>query len=134
MITGLDHVTIIVKDQNAAIEQFKTIFGTDKVRRTEPNPGRAYRAVHFDFGSNNNIEIITPTDQHGPWARRLAANGDGVYLYALRVDNLRKTVDELRAKGVRLVDDPGPGTGPITNLVCIHPKSAGGAMILLQEK
>ena len=133
MFKDLDHVTIIVKDLDAAVAQFKTILGTDKVRRSEPTPGRGYRAVHFDFGSTN-IEVITPTDQHGPWARRLAANGDGVYLYALKVDNLRKTVDELRSKGVRLVDDPGPGTGPITNLVCIHPKSAGGAMILLLER
>lgn len=132
MIKGLDHVTIIVKDLDGAIAQYKTILGMDKVRRSEPTPGRGYRAVHFDFGATN-IEMITPTNDYGPWARRLAANGDGLYLVALKVDNLRKSVDELRSKNVRLVDDPGPDTGPITNLVCVHPKSANGVMFLLTE-
>ena len=32
MITGLNHVTILVKDWEKTIEQFKTIFDTDQVR------------------------------------------------------------------------------------------------------
>lgn len=133
MIKGLDHVTILVKDLEGAIAQYKTLLGTDTVRRSEPRPGRGYQPAVFSFGSTN-IELITPTDAHGPWARRLAANGDGLYLVALKVDNVRQTVEELRGKGVRLVGDPGPGTGPITDLVCIHPSAACGVMLLLMER
>ena len=133
MIKGLDHVTILVNDLDGAVAQYKTILGTDTVRRGEPNPERGYTAAVFDFGSTN-IELITPTNDYGPWARRLVANGDGLYLVAMKVDSVRETVEELRGKGVRLVDDPGPGTEPITSLVCIHPKSAGGVMVLLMER
>ena len=133
MFKDIDHVTIIVKDLEGAIAQYKAILGTDKVRYSERRLGATYQAAHFDFASTN-IEIITPTDEHNPWGRRLAQGGDGLYLVSLQVDNLRQTVERLRGQGVRLVGDPGPGTGPITNLVCVHPKSANGVMLLLSER
>lgn len=137
MIKGLDHVTIIVKDLEAAVAQYEKILGRAR-RAPTPEPATprrdpGYKANVISFGTTN-IELVTPTNDYGPHARRLLANGDGVYLVALKVDNLRETVDELRSKGVRLVDDPGPGTEPITSLVCVHPRSANGVMILLLER
>ncbi len=138
MIKGLDHETIIVKDLDGAVAQYRKLLGAGAVQRADPAPGaeprpaRGWKPVVFSFGSTN-IELITPTADTGPWAQRLAARGDGVYLVALKVDNLRQTVEELRGKGVRLVGDPGPGTGPINDLVLIHPTSANGVMLLLTE-
>jgi hypothetical protein len=60
-------------------------------------------------------------------ARRLSQSGDGVYLMAMRVDNIEQTLSELRAKGVRLLGDPGPGK-PVTGQVFIHPASASGVL------
>jgi len=139
MIKGLDHVTIIVKDLDGAVAQYRKLLGAGAVQRADPAPGaepapaRGWKPVVFSFGSTN-IELITPTADTGPWAQRLAARGDGVYLVALKVDNLRQTVEELRGKGVRLAEDPGPGTGPITGRVLIHPSAANGVMISLLER
>ena len=139
MIKGLDHVTILVNDLPGAIAQYKKLLNKDirppePVQTAQPRTIRGFKGAVFSFGTTN-IEIITPTDDNGPWARRLKTYGNGLYLVCLKVDNLRETVEELRGKGVRLVDDPGPGTEPITDrLVCIHPASACGAMILLLER
>ena len=137
MIKGLDHVTIIVKDLDAAVAQYEKILG--RVRRAPaaqpatPRVDPGFRGHVISFGTTN-IELITPTNDYGPHARRLAANGDGFYLVALKVDNLRETVEELRAKGVRLAEDPGPGTEPIVGRVLIHPRAANGVMISLLER
>ena len=127
MITGLDHVDILVKDWEAAIEQYKKILDTDKVIYGEDAPGRGYKMAHIEFGNGQFINIITPTDDTGPWARHLARHGDGIYLFALTVDNLDQTAEEMRARGVRL---PVPIGGPRV----IHPASAGGALILLSQQ
>ena len=127
MITGLDHVTILVKDWDAAIDQYKKIFGTDEVRFSEQTPGRGYRAAHIDFGNGQNIEIINPTDETGPWAQRLAKSGDGIYLFSLTVDNLEETAAEMRSRGVRLPE-------PVAGLQVVHPASAAGALILLSQR
>ncbi|MFA7249730.1 MAG: VOC family protein [Dehalococcoidia bacterium] len=127
MITGLDHVTILVRDWEGTIEQYKKIFGTDQVRFSPPTPGRGYKAAHIDFGNGQNIEIITPTDENGPWAQRLAKNGDGIYLFSLSVDDVEQTAAEMRARGVRLPE-------PIAGLQVIHPSSAGGALVLMSQQ
>ncbi|MFA7249195.1 MAG: VOC family protein [Dehalococcoidia bacterium] len=128
MITGLDHVDVIVKDFDAAIEQYKAIFG-DGARfvPVEDVPGRPYRMARFEFGDRQSINILTPLDDVGPWARHLEQHGDGIYLFCLTVDDLDQTAEEMRGRGVRM-------PVPIGGTRVIHPASAGGALILLSQK
>ena len=59
--------------------------------------------------------------------------GEGVHLVAMRVDDLDKTLVDLRAKGIRLVGDPGPGN-PVTGQVFIHPSVTGGVLTQLVQR
>lgn len=128
MITRIDHVDVIVKDLDAAIEQYRAIFGPDtRLVRTDDVAGRPFRVVRFEFGDRQSVNIITPTGDTGPWAQHLARHGDSIYLIALTTDNLDQTCEEMRARGVRL---PVPIGGPRV----IHPASAGGALILLGQE
>ena len=128
MITRLDHVDVIVKDLDAAIEQYKAIFGPDtRFVAVDDIPGRPYRMARFEFGDHESINIITPITDVGPWAQHLAKHGDSIYLFSLTTDNLDQTAEEMRARGVRL---PVPIGGPRV----IHPASAGGALILLGQQ
>ena len=122
---GIDHVVIAVKDLEAGIAQFEQIFGVPAADHGEP-PGAGFRNAYFRFGDTF-LELISPLGEDGPVAKRLAASGDGMYLVAMRVDDLQAAVRELREKGVRLIGDPGPDK-PITGQVFIHPASAGGVL------
>lgn len=124
MITSLDHVDILVKDWEGVIEQYKKILGTDTYTVNEGPPERGFKLAHFEVGNGQSINIVTPTDDNGPWARHLAKHGDGIYLFSLKVDDLDRTAEELRERGVRM---PAPYGG----LRVIHPASAGGALIHL---
>jgi catechol 2,3-dioxygenase-like lactoylglutathione lyase family enzyme len=68
-----------------------------------------------------------------PVSFHLRDAGEGVYLIAVRVDDLEATLARLREAGVRLVGDPGPGR-PLIGHVFIHPKDAGGVMIQLTPR
>jgi methylmalonyl-CoA/ethylmalonyl-CoA epimerase len=131
MFKGVDHVVIAVKDLDAAIEQYQTIYGMPVSDRGEP-PGAGFRNAYFRFGDTF-LELISPLSESGPVAKRLAASGDGMYLVAMRVDDLGAAVEELREKGVRLLGDPGPGK-PISGQVFIHPASAGGVLTQVVER
>ena len=131
MFKGVDHVVIAVKDLDAAIKQYETLYGVSVSERGEP-PGAGFKNAYFRFGETF-TELISPISEEGPVARRLSQSGDGVYLIAMRVDNLAQTVAELREKGIRLIGDPGPGQ-PITGQVFIHPASAGGVLTQVIER
>ena len=128
---GVDHVVIAVKDLDASVAQFEKVYGIPATDVGEP-AGAGFRNAYFRFGPSY-VELVASTNDTGPVGRRVAASGEGVYLIALQVDNLENAVAELRAKGVRLVGDPGPGN-PIKGQVFIHPSAAGGVLTQLVER
>ena len=131
MFTGVDHVVIAIKDLDAAVSTYESIYGTSvSERREAPEAGMKMAFFRFD---DSYIELVSNTGDEGPIAKRLASLGEGVHLVAMRVDNLDDTVAELREKGVRLVGDPGPGK-PVTGQVFIHPSVTGGVLTQLVQR
>lgn len=131
MFKGVDHVVIAVKDLEEAIKQYENVYGIPVADIGEPQ-GAGFRNAYFRFDESF-LELISPVSESGPVAKRLAASGDGVYLIAMRVDNLEEAITQLREKGVRLLGDPGPGK-PITGQVFIHPASAGGVLTQVVQR
>lgn len=131
MFKGIDHVVIAVRDLDAAIEQLELLYGMPCSERGEPvSSGLRYAYFRFE---DTYVELISPVSDAGPVARRLTQVGDGPYLIAMRVENVDRTVEDLRNKGVRLIGDPGPGN-PVTGQVLIHPSSAGGVLTRLVQR
>ncbi len=132
MFQGVDHVVIAVKELEAGIQQFEKVYGIQATERGEP-PGAGFKNAYFRFGGDSYVELVAPTNDEGPVGRRVAASGEGVYLLAMRVDDLSATLDDLRSKGVRLIGDPGPGQTP-RGQVFIHPSAAGGVLTQLVQR
>ena len=127
MITGLDHVDVIVKDLEAGIEQYKKILGTDEVTYVDSPGERPYKMARFDLPNGQSINVLSPTTGVGPWARHLERHGEGIYLFALTVDDLEQDAEAMHDRGVRF-------PVPIGGTRVIHPASAGGALILLSQQ
>ncbi|HMS60200.1 MAG TPA: VOC family protein [Tepidiformaceae bacterium] len=131
MFKGVDHVVIAVKDLDAAIGRYETIYGTGVSDRSD-SPAAGMAMAFFRFGDSY-IELVSNTGDAGPIAKRLAEQGEGVHLVAMKVDDIDATVAELREKGIRLVGDPGPGN-PVKGQVFIHPSVTGGVLTQLVQR
>ena len=131
MFKGVDHVVIAVKDLDASVGQYESIYGTSVSDRSEA-PAAGMKMAFFRFGDSY-LELVSNVGDEGPIARRLANQGEGVHLVAMKVDNLEATIADLRSKGVRLVGDPGEGN-PITGQIFIHPSVTGGVLTQIVER
>ncbi|MDD3837646.1 MAG: VOC family protein [Phenylobacterium sp.] len=125
MFKGVDHVVVAVKDLDAAVGRYETIFGQAVSERREA-PAAGMKMAFFRFPESF-VELVSNIDETGPIAKRLAERGEGVHLIAMKVDDIDKAVAELREKGVRLVGDPGPGN-PVKGQVFVHPSETGGVL------
>ena len=125
MFKGVDHVVIAVKDLDAAVGRYEAIYGVPVSERREA-PAAGMKMAFFRQGDSY-VELVSNIDDQGPIAKRLADRGEGVHLIAMKVDDVEATVADLRAKGVRLVGDPGPGN-PIKGQVFVHPSETGGVL------
>ena len=130
MFKGVDHVVVAVKDLEASVGRYETIFGAPVSERREA-PAAGMAMAFFLFGDSF-VELVSNLGEEGPIARRLADRGEGVHLVAMKVDDLAATVAELRGKGVRLVGDPGPGEA-IKGQVFVHPSETGGVLTQLVQ-
>lgn len=131
MFKGVDHVVVAVKDLDASVGRYETLYGTSVSDRSE-NAQAGMKMAFFRF-PDSYVELVSNLGDGGPIAKRLEERGEGVHLIAMKVDDLEKAVAELREKGVRLVGDPGPGN-PIRGQVFVHPSFTGGVLTQLVQR
>lgn len=131
MFKGVDHVVIAVKDLDASVGRYETIYGTTVSDRSEA-PAAGMAMAFFRFGDSY-IELVSATGDQGPIAKRLAEQGEGVHLVAMNVDDIDATLAKLRDAGIRLVGDPGPGN-PVKGQVFIHPSMTGGVLTQIVQR
>lgn len=82
------------------------------------------------------FELLEATAPDSPVAKFIEKNGGrgGLHHVAIRVDNLEATLEELKAKGVRLIDQkPRLGAGGAM-IAFLHPKASGGVLLELCER
>jgi methylmalonyl-CoA epimerase len=131
MFKGIDHVVVAVKDLDAAVQNYETLYGVDVSERREA-PAAGMKMAFFRF-ADSYVELVSNIDDQGPIAKRLAERGEGVHIIAMQVDDIDKAVAELRDKGVRLVGDPGPGN-PVKGQVFVHPSVTGGVLTQIVQR
>jgi len=131
MIKGVDHVVVAVKDLDASVERYEAIYGAPVSDRSE-NAAAGMKMAFFRFGDSY-VELVSNLGDAGPIAQRLEQRGEGVHIVAMKVDDMEKTLADLRAKGIRLVGDPGPGN-PIRGQVFVYPSMTGGVLTQLVQR
>ncbi len=109
MITGLDHVEIVTNDMDASIRFYTEALGFKLTRRTRLS-GRAGGLAEIGHLTLGGIMIELLRYQDEARAREAAPVPElGVKLMALRVTDMAKTLEQLRARGIEPSWGPNPG-------------------------
>ena len=127
----LDHVGIAVKDLSAALAFYRDALGLE-VEAPEEVTSQRVRA-HFVPVGESKLELLEATAPESAIARYVDKRGPGLHHITLRVDDIDEAVNQLRSRGVRLIDDhPRPGAEGST-IAFIHPSSAHGVLVELKQ-
>jgi methylmalonyl-CoA/ethylmalonyl-CoA epimerase len=131
-ILHIDHIGVASKDMAEAIKFFVEKLGME-AKGFETIEDQKVRVAFLPLGEGE-IEILESTSPDGPVAKFIEARGEGVQHIALRVDDLDSALEELKAKGVRLIDEkPRIGAGG-ARIAFIHPKETHGVLLELCER
>jgi len=130
-ITRLDHIGIAVKSIAESLKVYDAM-GLKSVG-VEEVAEQKVRVAFIPVGETE-IELLESTAADGPVAKYIEKNGEGIQHLALRVDNLEAALAEMKAKGVRLIDEkPRYGAGG-AKIAFVHPRSTGGVLLELSER
>ena len=127
MFGRIDHIGVAVADLEAAIVLHEQTYGMPLVHR-ETVTEQGVEAVLLDVGDSTHVELLRPLSDDTPVGRFLAKRGPGLHHVAYGVDDVAATLAELRARGVRLIDE-SPRTGIRGSRVAfLHPAASGGVL------
>jgi methylmalonyl-CoA/ethylmalonyl-CoA epimerase len=132
MKAELDHIGIAVSNIEEALTFYRDALGLE-IELPEEVPSQRVRA-HFIPAGESALELLEATADDSPIARYLQKRGPGLHHITLRVDDIRAALAQLKARGVRLIDE-SPRAGAHGSLVAfIHPSSAHGVLIELKQR
>jgi methylmalonyl-CoA epimerase len=131
-LEGLDHVALAVEDLEAALRVYRDALGFDYLGR-ETVEEMDVEAVFLSAGGFH-LELLRPLTDSSPISGFLKKRGEGLHHIALKVTDLKGTLEKLKSAGVRLID-PAPRTGALGKSVAfVHPKSCHGTLVELCEE
>jgi methylmalonyl-CoA epimerase len=127
----IDHIGIAVKSLTDAGKVYEhaiglTVTGYDQVDE------QGVRVAMLGIGESR-IELLEPTGPESPIEKFMAKRGEGIHHIAVTVDNIEESLKQLKAAGVRLVDETPRRGAHNTRIAFVHPSSTHGVLLELVE-
>lgn len=131
-VTRVDHIGIAVKNLDEMVKWYEDTLGV-QAHGTEVVDEQKVTVAFLPIGESE-LELLESTSDDGPIAKFIEKNGEGIQHVALRVDNIDETLEILKEKGVRLIDQtPRYGAGG-ARIAFVHPKATHGVLLELCER
>ena len=132
MIKKINHVAIIVPDLDSSLTFWRDALGL-KVEYVEEVKSQESIVAFLPTGESE-IELVKPTTETSGAAKFLAKRGAGMHHIALEVVNIDEMLVDLKAKGIRLINETPIIAAGGYRAAFIHPESASGVLVELYEK
>jgi methylmalonyl-CoA/ethylmalonyl-CoA epimerase len=129
----ISHIGILVADREKALSIWRDQFGLKQFAEMKIEVEGIHSVLLSVSGNAGEmaIELMEPldkTDMSNPVARRLAEKGEGFYHIAVVVDNVAEAGEQLKQRGLRLVERPSVAEGDAARWL-VHPRAANGVMV-----
>lgn len=127
----INHLGIATKGIDDALKFWEDALGLENVH-TEVVEEQKVRVAMLPIGESR-VELLEPTSEDSPISKFLEKRGGGIHHIAVEVENIEESLAQLKAKGMRLIDET-PKIGAEGCLVAfVHPGATGGVLLELVQ-
>src|SRR6476469_7486983 len=127
----INNLGIATKGIDEALGFWADALGLENVH-TEVVEEQKVRVAMLPIGESR-IELLEPTSSDSPISKFLEKRGGGIHHIAVEVEDIEASLSQLKAKGMRLIDE-APRVGAENCLVAfVHPSSTNGVLLELVQ-
>ncbi|HJV31394.1 MAG TPA: methylmalonyl-CoA epimerase [Bacillales bacterium] len=132
MIKKVDHIGIAVHSLKETLPFYTEVLklpllGVEEVESEQVK-------VAFLQVGETMLELLEPTSVDSPIAKYMEKRGEGIHHVALGVESIQERMNEIKTKGIRMIQDEPKLGAHGKEVAFIHPKSTFGVLYELCEK
>lgn len=129
MIKAIDHIGIAVRDLEASVKLYSSIFGVTEFHREEVVE-QGVAIASFELHGVR-LELTAPLHEDTPIGKFLASRGEGIHHVAFRSDAIGADLERLHQTGIRLIHETPQRGAHDMQIAFLHPKSTGSVLMEL---
>lgn len=132
MLGKIEHIALAVADLDAAVKHYSDVWGLEVSHRERVDDQGVEEAM-LPLGESY-LQLLGPTGPDTTVGRFVAKRGEGLHHIAYEVEDLEGALQELKEKGVELIDE-APRVGGRGHMVAfVHPRGNHGLLVELIQK
>ncbi len=132
MITKIDHIGIAVNSIDNMLKFYTETLGL-QLKGVEAITGHNVKTAIFQIGESK-IELLESTTPDGPIAKYIEKKGEGLHHLAFEVANVSQAIEEMKTKGIAMIDQK-PRLGAENAMIAfMHPKESKVLMELVETE
>ena len=132
MLGKIEHIALAVADLDAAVEHYSRVWGLT-VEHRERVDDQGVEEAMLPIGESF-LQLLAPTSPDTTVGKFVARRGEGLHHIAYEVDDLVAALAELKAKGVRLIDETPRRGGRGHMVAFVHPIGNHGLLVELIQR
>lgn len=130
-IKRINHVAMVVADMDQTLSFWRDALGLD-LHALREVPAEQSQVAFLPLPGSE-VELVKPTTDDSGIAKYLAKRGPGMHHICLEVDDIEGMLAQLKARGVRLINESPRASGDGKKYAFIHPESTGGVLVELYQ-
>ena len=130
-VKAVNHIGIAVRSIDAQKDYYTNVLGA-VYEGEEVVPDQKVKVAFFRIGSVR-MELLEPTDPTSTVAAFLEKKGEGLHHVALEVDDINQRIADVKAAGMRMIDEKARAGSHHLQIAFVHPKSTFGVLTELWE-
>ncbi|TFB21372.1 methylmalonyl-CoA epimerase [Filobacillus milosensis] len=126
----LDHIGVAVRQLDESINFYQNVLGAKLIDRYRSEKSGVESEIAVMDVNGTTTELLAPTNNTtSPIARFIKQKGKGVHHIAYRVDDLEMAIDDLKQKGIRVMEETRRVNKHGRRLIYLNPADTDGTII-----
>jgi methylmalonyl-CoA/ethylmalonyl-CoA epimerase len=130
-VKQVNHVAVVVDNMDKALSFWRDALGLE-LQGLREVPAEKSQVAFLPLPGSE-VELVQPTTDDSGIAKYLAKRGPGMHHLCLEVDDIEGMMSQLKAKGVRLINEEPRTAADGKKYAFIHPESTSGVLVELYQ-
>ncbi len=130
-VKAINHIAVVVDDMEKSLSFWRDALGVELHELRDVSAEKSQVAFLPLAGSE--IELVKPTSDDSGIAKYLAKRGPGMHHICVEVDDIHGMLLQLKAKGIRLINEKPRLAADGKKYAFVHPESTSGVLVELYQ-